>query len=43
MDKKPSVGKTVGWAYGAVIVFATAYFIGGVLLEKVSRKKEGNK
>lgn len=41
MNKKPSLGKTVGWAYGAVIVFAAAYFVGGILLEKVSHKKEG--
>jgi hypothetical protein len=40
MNKKPSVGKTVSWSYGIVIAFATVYFVGGVLLERVSRKKE---
>lgn len=41
MNKKPSAGKTVAWSYGIVIAFATVYYVGGVLLERASRKKEG--
>ncbi|GCE15522.1 hypothetical protein [Tengunoibacter tsumagoiensis] len=39
MDKKQPVGKTIAVAYGAVLAFAAAYLVGGILLEKASRKQ----
>lgn len=39
MSKKLSAGKTIAWAYSAVLTFATAFIVGGILLDKKSNKK----
>lgn len=38
MNKKPPVLKTIAWVYGAVAAFATAYIVGGILLDKQGRE-----
>ena len=40
MSKKPSAGKTIAWAYSAVLTFATAFIVGGILLDKKANKKQ---
>ncbi len=40
MSKQPSLGKTVVWAYSAVLTFATAFIIGGLLLDKKANKEQ---
>ncbi len=37
MEKKPPVGKTIGFAYAAVTLFAAAFVIGGILLGRKAR------
>ena len=39
MSKKLSTGKTIAWAYSAVLTFATAFIVGGILLDKKANKK----
>ncbi len=40
MSKKISTGKTIAWAYSAVLTFATAFIVGGILLDKKANKKQ---
>jgi hypothetical protein len=40
MSKKPSTAKTIAWAYSAVLTFATAFIIGGLLLDKKARQEQ---
>ena len=40
MSKKPSAGKTIAWAYSAVLTFATAFIVGGLLLDKKANKEQ---
>jgi hypothetical protein len=40
MSKKPSAAKTIAWAYSAVLTFATAFIIGGILLGKKDKKEQ---
>jgi len=40
MSKQPSAAKTIAWAYSAVLTFATAFIIGGILLSKKDKKEQ---
>ncbi|GAC1357461.1 MAG: hypothetical protein NVS2B12_01090 [Ktedonobacteraceae bacterium] len=40
MSRKPSAGKTIAWAYSAVLTFATAFIVGGILLDKKAKKEQ---
>ena len=40
MSKKLSAGRTIAWAYSAVLTFATAFIVGGILLDKKANKKQ---
>ncbi|GCF08905.1 hypothetical protein [Dictyobacter arantiisoli] len=39
MEQKPSFGKTLSVTYGAVIVFAVTFILGGILLDKADKEK----
>ena len=43
MSQKPSTTKTIAWAYSAVLTFATAFIVGGILLDKKANKKPEDK
>jgi hypothetical protein len=38
MSNKLPVVKTVAWAYSAVLAFATAFIVGGILLDKQDKE-----
>ncbi len=39
-NKPPSMGKTLALAYSAVVAFATAFIIGGIIWDKQANKKK---
>jgi hypothetical protein len=40
MKKQPSLPAMLGWAYGLVAAFATAYLVGGILLDKQDQQNK---